>query len=178
METNKKNALTLIKQLMQEYGIMIYEVAQMFDADFDLLCIKDGKKVRLPFDSGKNCNPLGIFPFKDMNIYFELSETSETSRIFADARRLPAEAFCDRVCEIKDELNEYLKILQKPLINGCYFAVGENLSGLNWIVGFDDETDWHQVIMIRMKKLRFAMLALFSFDNNKKQLLRNAAVFY
>ena len=141
MNTDKKNALRQIKKIMQEHSILVYEVAQLFDADFDLLCIKDDKRTRLPFDIGKNCNPFGIFPFKNMDIYFELTETEDTLRMYADVRRLPAEAFCDKVYEIKDSLNKHLEMLQRPTIQGNYFVVGKHLSSLNWIVGFDDENN-------------------------------------
>lgn len=138
MKTTKQDALRLIKLLMQEHNIRMNEVAQMFEANFDLLCIKDGKKTRLPFNVGKDCNPSGIFPFKESDVYLELTETEESLRKFADELRLPTLNFCKMVYAIRDELNKSLELLGRPIIKGCYFADGNDLYRLNWIVGFDD----------------------------------------
>ena len=46
------------------------------------------------------------------------------------------EEFCNKVYQIKDELNQHLKILHKPLLEGSYFAIGKRFSELNCIVNF------------------------------------------
>jgi len=104
---------------------------------FDLFCY--GKRVS--FDFGKIIGASGIFPFKDSNIYFELTETDETLRNEAEENRLPDKDFCENVYGVENELNERLKELGCPPLSGSYFATSDYISGANWIVGFDDDAE-------------------------------------
>ena len=112
--------------------------------EFDLLCIVNGKKQRLPFSSGQHLSPIAIFPFAKDNRYIELDEQEGKKHTDEDVdeSRLLDRGFCDHVFRIKDRLNLFLKALNKPLLEGAYLADSNYMQGCGWIIGFDDN-DFH-----------------------------------
>ena len=112
--------------------------------EFDLLCIVNGKKQRLPFSSGRQLSPIAIFPFAKDAHYIELDEQEGKKHTDKDVdeSRLLDRGFCDHVYKIKDRLNLYLKALNKPLLKGTYLADSNYMQGCGWIIGFDDN-DFH-----------------------------------
>jgi hypothetical protein len=87
-------------------------------SNFDLLFVYDDVKMRrLPFHFCRFLEPVGIFPFADDNRYIELSECENKKHTDKDVdeKRLLDVDFCMKVYAIKDQLNEHLGILKKPL---------------------------------------------------------------
>lgn len=116
----------------EEDDIFLVERFVNIPAPFDLLCY--GKRVS--FDFGRAFRATGIFPFKEDDIYIELTESAETLRENADESHLPGVGLCEGIYEIRNKLNRRLKKLGVPLLEGEYFAVGMAEFGTNWIVGF------------------------------------------
>ena len=110
-----------------------------FGKTCDLLCVWGKKRVRLPFVVGRFMSPIGIFPCKGDDRYLELEETGETLRNVAEENRLPPESFCEKVFAVQDEVNRCLALLHAPLLQGEYFAKGEYLQDVNWIVVLGDD---------------------------------------
>ena len=114
------------KPLIQKYGHA-----------FDVLCEVDGKMVRLPFEK-RNGNLIGIFPFVGTGEYIELAEYPNKTHIDVDVdcTRLLDEHFCAQIARIKDRLNDRLKQLNSPILEGKYLADNTYMRGAGWIVGF------------------------------------------
>ena len=111
----------------------------IFDNEYDVLCIIDGKKMRLPFHTGRLFSPIGIFPFAQDNRYIELDEQEgkkHTDKDVDNSRLLDRE-FCLHLYKIKNRLNLYLKALKKPLLEGEYLADSKYMSDCGWIVNFN-----------------------------------------
>ena len=108
--------------------------------EFDLLCLVNGHKARVPFSSRHMGEPIGIFPFKNSREYIELDEQENKrhSDACVDETRLLTEEFSSYVYKIKDKLNVYLKTLGKPILSGTYLADSSYMHRAGWIVGFDD----------------------------------------
>ncbi len=108
--------------------------------EFDLLCLIDGHKARVPFSSRHLGEPIGIFPFKNSREYIELDEQENKRHTDAcvDEKRLLTEEFSSYVFKIKNKLNIYLKALGKPILSGTYLADSSYMHRAGWIVGFDD----------------------------------------
>jgi len=119
------------------------ELTKLMD-EFDLLCIVNGRKKRLPFSIGRQLSPIAIFPFTKDAHYIELDEQEGRKHTDkdVDTSRLLDREFCDHVYKIKDRLNLYLKALNKPLLKGTYLADSNYMQGTGWIIGFDDN-DFH-----------------------------------
>ena len=115
--------------------------------EFDLLCIVDNQKVRLPFGKRGLGTPIGIFPFKHKPEYLELDEVENKRHTDKDVdeKRLLDESFCcGHVSKIVDRLNAYLKALDKPILEGSYLADNSSyMPGCGWIIGFDNTGDYH-----------------------------------
>ena len=111
-----------------------HENPDFLQKKFDLLCLIHGVPQRLPFDKGRQMNPIGIFPFSGL-WYLELTQEENMLRKDADTDRLPERDIWLEVHKLQDDLNAQLKVLKQPLLKGSYFARGGNL---NWIVKFDD----------------------------------------
>lgn len=113
--------------------------AELID-EFDVLCVVNDHKERLPFIKRYLGEPIGIFPFKADSRYIELSETEDKKHTDkdVDTGRLLDREFCDHVYLIKNRLNIYLKALDKPLLEGTYLADSSYMRGCGWIIGFDD----------------------------------------
>ena len=111
--------------------------------EFDLLCLVDGQKIRLPFSKRNFGTPLAIFPFKHSVEYIELDEVENKKHTDKDVDEdhLLDEAFCRNVFKIKKQLNAYLEALKKPILDGEYLADSEYMPGCGWIVSFDNKYD-------------------------------------
>lgn len=108
--------------------------------EFDLLCVVNGKKKRLPFNTGRQLSPIAIFPFAHDAHYIELDEQENKRHTDKDVdnSRLLDREFCEHVYKIKDRINLYLQALNKPLLQGGYLAESNYMHGCGWIIGFDD----------------------------------------
>lgn len=113
---------------------------------FDLLCVVEGHNVRLPFSKRHLGKPIGIFPFKNEPEYLELDEVENkkhTDKDVDEARLLDEHFCCARVSKIVNQLNIYLKALNKPVLEGSYLADSSYMKGCGWIIGFDNTGDYH-----------------------------------
>lgn len=108
---------------------------------YDLLCVVNGKKVRLSYDDGCYRKIFGIFPFKDSNLYLNAIETEITIRLGVNEEKVPSVDFWKSIFEIKDELNTALADLHLAPINGRYYATAQIHPYSNWIVTFKDNCD-------------------------------------
>lgn len=114
--------------------------------EFDLLCLVGNQKVRLPFEKRGMGTPIGIFPFKHKPEYLELDEVENkkhTDKDVDESRLLDENFCCARVSKVVDRLNAYLKVLNKPLLEGSYLADSSYMKGCGWIIGFDNTGDYH-----------------------------------
>lgn len=142
----KEKALNEIVKIMQNNNLTLDEVADFLCkqkgvlSEFDLLCLVNNNYARLPFAEGIGKNPQGLYPIKNDNRYLELTETEMTLRKFANERFVLPEEFCEQIYPLRAEINTALKLLSKPLLQGCYFAKGKEMPEQNWIVGFDDNS--------------------------------------
>lgn len=140
----KKKALKKIAEIMRKNNLSCNEVINFVNTqnidlpEFDLLCLVSNKLVRLPFAEGKDYNPQGLYPFKNDKRYICVRESGMIYRRFADENLLLREDFCEQIYPLRKQINNALSLLNKPLLQGCYFAVGKTLSDQNWIVSFDD----------------------------------------
>ncbi len=105
--------------------------------NFDLLCEVNGVKKRLPFNEGKNLNPIGIFPFKETGLYLLLNEFGECERTTVAEDKIPTLYQWMQIFNQKEDINCALMQLKKPVLNGNYFARQHNM---NWIVLFSNHS--------------------------------------
>jgi hypothetical protein len=108
------------------------------DDAFDLLCLVNAQKVRVPFSLRNIGEPIAIFPFKDEPDYIELQQYNGVTHANVNPKYLPNVKFCERVYAIKDQLNKYLLALDKPILKGAYLADHSHMPGCGWIVMFND----------------------------------------
>lgn len=111
-----------------------------------MLCVVEGHNVRLPFSKRHLGKPIGIFPFKNEPEYLELDEVENkkhTDKDVDEARLLDEHFCCARVSKIVNQLNIYLKALNKPVLEGSYLADSSYMKGCGWIIGFDNTGDYH-----------------------------------
>ena len=141
----KRQIIEQIRVLMKEYDISLSEIAykqdkpKKVDICFDLLCMIGGQYKRLPFYTGKDRNPIAIFPFSDSNIALRLDEKPEQSRYGLAESNIPTTMYWTQVFAIRNHLNMALKELGEPIIDGYYFAEPMIGSRPSWIVGFRDD---------------------------------------
>lgn len=102
---------------------------------FDLLCLINGVPQRVPFDKGRELNPIGIFPFVG-NWYLELAQEEGKLRHQVDEKRLPDRDIWLEVYKVQDSLNAQLLAMGQPQLEGKYFARGGRI---NWVVTFDGD---------------------------------------
>ena len=137
----KEQVIRKVIALLQENGMTIYDVSGYLRKinmhEFDLLCCVDGKQKRLSFEEGKNCTPIGLFPFADDSHYIEFAEQTDCTRVFADESGLPTVVFFEKILPILGQINQCLKELKQPILDGYYFA--QKYDGLNWIVYLSSE---------------------------------------
>lgn len=116
--------------------------------EFDVLCVVDSLKVRLPFSKRYLGKPIGIFPFKNEPEYLELDEVENKKRTDKDvdeSRLLDEHFCCARVSKVVDRLNLYLQKLDKPVLEGSYLADNSSyMPGCGLIIGFDNTGDYHR----------------------------------
>ena len=103
---------------------------------YDLLCVVDGKKVRLSYDDGCFRKIYGIFPFKDSPLYLHAIETCYTTRFGANENKIPSIEFWQDLFKIKDDFNKVLGNLGLSILDNCYFATSSHLPSANWVVYF------------------------------------------
>ena len=108
--------------------------------EFDILCLIGGKTQRVPF-SQRYCGiAVGIFPFKYDPIYIELTEVEgkKHSDRDVDEKRLLDVEFCERLNEVRHQLNKYLVALKAPIIEGDYLADSDHMKGSGWVIFFGE----------------------------------------
>lgn len=145
----KRQIIEQIRVLMKEYDISLSDIA-LGSADqtskhfpFDLLCKIGDKYSRLPFDRGRNYNPIAIFPSLDSHLALSLTETAdEVYRNNLDESNIPTYSFWREIFYKRNALNKALRELGAPIVDGCYFAEPMIGSRPNHIVAFnpDDRT--------------------------------------
>lgn len=105
---------------------------------FDLLCEVNGELKRLPFETGRDLNPKGIFPRKNLKFWLSLDETGMLP--FPDPKdkdKLPDEDISILLQEVRHELNDKLSELGKAPLRGDYWLNGHELSGIGfWMARF------------------------------------------
>ena len=148
MSKTKEEALKIILGAMDECEISVADISAALRArqhpkpeeKFDLLIESFGELKRVPFETGKNMDPLGIFPRNGLKFYIELDETGMVA--FPDLAvktELPDEEMAVLMSEVRNELNEKLRELGKPLLSGDYWLNGHELSGTGyWMAKFRD----------------------------------------
>ena len=136
---SKKEALSKILAIMDEHGdLSVADISAALRArqypkpeeNFDLLIEVAGKKKRVPFEEGKSKNPIGIFPRNGLKFYIELDETGMAEFPNEEAKAaFPDEEMCTLMQDVRNELNEKLRELGKPILSGDYWLNGHELSG-------------------------------------------------
>lgn len=108
---------------------------------YDLLCVIDGIEQRIPFDIGKDLNPIGIFPFANVNTSLDLTETTEIRRSeIKKAENLMSVNFCKWTSYDLEKLNAKLSELHKPILDGYYhIRNAEHLPEQCWVAHFGAE---------------------------------------
>lgn len=149
MSMTKEEALRKILGIMDEQGeLSVADISVALRArqhpkpeeKFDLLIESFGELKRVPFDTGKNMAPLGIFPRNGLKFYIELDETGMVPfPELATKDKLPDEEMATLMSEVRNELNEKLRELGKPLLSGDYWMNGHELSGIGyWMAKYRD----------------------------------------
>ena len=147
-KTMKEEIIKQIHELMEEHHIYVNEVVEyrrrLIRNDhqpFDLLCVCStaSQLFRTTFEKGKNLHPIAIFPFANNNISLFLHECGPEQRCFVAEQDVPSVEYWKSIDAIKDELNQKLKELGAPIVDGVYFA-GPPAGGIyaNWLVDFQD----------------------------------------
>ena len=112
-----------IVDLMKKYKFSAADVlaAEIEARGFDLLCAETDTLTRLPFEQGKKLCPIGIFPYPSSNVYISLNERSLPRRD-CDESKIPSREFLRDLMPLREELNRCMRILGKPLLEGCYYV--------------------------------------------------------
>ena len=126
-----------IMSIMQENEISVDDITRALrpgtSETFDLVCLVDGKPTRVPFEEGKDKNPIGICPKKKLKSYLSLEETGMVSYPdLSEKDKLADEDLCILFMEVRPELNERLRELGKPILSGDYWINGHELSGIGY----------------------------------------------
>lgn len=145
----KEEALRQILAILDEQGeLSVSDISAALRArqhpqpteSFDLLIESFGELKRVPFETGKNMAPLGIFPRNGLKFFIELDETGmvpfpelETKSTLID------EEMATLIMEVRNELNDKLRELGKPILSGDYWMNGHELSGIGyWMAKYRD----------------------------------------
>ena len=136
-----------IQQLLTKNIISMKKSSNLskFGDEFDVLCIVDGQKVRLPFSKRNIGEPIGIFPF-DGPEYIELEEVENkkhTDKDVDESRLLDERFCCGKVSIVADRLNLCLKEMGKPVLESTYLADSSYMRGAGWIIRFDGSSDYY-----------------------------------
>ena len=142
MGTIKYDETLKIVAKMQNFGITIEDIKEVEEnarrpknpRPFDLLIIVNGAKMRVPFDEGKDKNPIAIFPRKDLTSFLYLDEEPETTcpAKLEDRRTLLTENFSALLSDVRPELNARLRQLGKPELLGDYWGYAHEFSGCGY----------------------------------------------
>jgi len=131
-------AVHQILKVMKENELSVDDINQALRAHknaetFDLVCDVNGKLTRVPYEEGKNQNPIGIIPRKKYNFFLYLNETGMSAfPPIEEKDQLPDEILCDLMMTVRPELNEKLRELGKPILSGDYWLNGHELSGIGY----------------------------------------------
>ena len=163
--SKKQESILQILKIMQENEITLADIKKTITKkpksakkvspkvkNFDLLCNINGSYKRLPFEIGKNLNPIGIFPFADQKDYIVFNglghfANSNTKMHYSQTHRIaqvqiPSVDFFEEIFKIRQDLNKALTALNKPEFKGPYLAVSPDyIPEANWIVAFFEGTD-------------------------------------
>lgn len=141
----KDEIIKQIRDLMKEHGISVGDLVEYYSkGNFDLLVNVHASHMRVPTNVALSLGVpiVGIFPFEDSNIYFELNEKPEQTRHNVDESRVPTLDFWKRVFTIKDDLNKHLKQLETLTIDGYYFANPKRkINDVSYIIGIMERDD-------------------------------------
>lgn len=148
MSKTKEEALKIILGAMDECEVSVADISAALRArqhpkpeeNFDLLIESFGELKRVPFETGKNMAPLGIFPRNSLKFYIKLEETGMVPFPELETKdSLIDEEMATLISEVRNELNEKLRELGKPILSGDYWMNGHELSGIGyWIAKFRD----------------------------------------
>ena len=106
---------------------------------FNLL-IAHGDTVRkVTFEEGKGKKIVGIFPLSYSPLFLFTDESEQRTRLGADSNSLPHIGFWKSLMGVKNELNEALKELDLPIIEGDYFTASNYSYDQNLIVTIKGE---------------------------------------
>lgn len=149
MSMTKDEALQMILGAMDESEVSVAEISAALrarqhpkvDETFDLLIVENGGYKRVAFDAGKDASPVAIFPRKNLKFFLELDETGMV--LFPDAKAkedFPDEEIATLIMDVRDQLNEKLRELGKPILSGDYWLNGHELNGHigYWMARFRD----------------------------------------
>lgn len=145
----KEEALRQILAILDEQGeLSVSDISAALRArqhpkpeeNFDLLIESFGELKRVPFETGKNMAPLGIFPRNGLKFYIELDETGMVSFPELETKStLIDEEMATLIMEVRNELNDKLRELGKPILSGDYWMNGHELSGIGyWMAKYRD----------------------------------------
>jgi len=168
----KEEIIKQIHELMDEHRIYVNEVAEYrrrllqnnYQA-FDLLCLCSTEKIlfRTSFEKGKKLHPIAIFPFVDNNIALFLRECHSEERCFVVEQDVPSVEYWKNIDAIRDELNQKLRELGAPIVDGVYFAeprVGKRRD--NWIVCFQEGKVMHSCLYSLHEPAKFRACSPYS----------------
>lgn len=149
MQITKQEAVQQILGIMQDNNITVADINAMIKAQsrpqinesFDLLCEVNGTRKRLPFDTGKDLNPIAIFPRQNLKFFLSLEETGMIPfPPVKDKDQLLDEDLCTLLMDVRPELNEKLRELGKPILSGDYWLNGHEFSGVGyWIANIRED---------------------------------------
>ena len=150
---NKKQKKILqILEIMQESQISVEDIQEAAHNNFDLLCKIHNSLRRVPFEKGKDLNPIGIFPFKNDNTYIVFDglghiANQNTKMQYAQEHQMakvniPTVDFFEKLFAVKYQLNATLVALKKPEFRDAYLARSPKyIPQANWIVAFFDDQE-------------------------------------
>ena len=135
---NLPEAIPQILKIMNENELTVDDISQALRAQknaetFDLVYEADGKFIRVPYEEGKDKNPIGIIPRKKYNFFLYLDETGMSPfPPIEEKDQLPDEVLCNLLMDVRPELNEKLRELGKPILSGNYWLNGHEFSGIGY----------------------------------------------
>ena len=163
----KEEALSKILAIMDEQcELSVADISAALRArqhpkpeeSFDLLVEVFGEKKRVPFESGKGMSPIGIFPRNGLKFYIDLDETAMVEFPNEEAKaEFPDEEMCTLMQDVRNELNDKLRELGKPILSGDYWLNGHELSGH---IGY------------HMAKFRDGKLKVDYYDSSRRAKIR------
>lgn len=137
-------ALQKANQEINQLLLKALEENSSLGNNFDILCLINNEKFRVPFEQRHIGIPIGVFPFADSADYIELTEYPNKKHIDKDVdeKRLLDVNFCERLVNFKCRLNMCLRALNSPIIEGIYLADNSYMHGCGWTVAFYADKDY------------------------------------